>query len=115
MWCGEMTATPPALLRGRAREALSRSTSQRATCSSARSLEMHGLLFAASGTGVWLNTRTTPWAAADQKRKTMPADGCAICVQLSVFKPARLKSGALYGESVVGTSAVNECTPRLGR
>src|SRR5579864_1979562 len=26
----------------------------------------------------------------------MPADGWAICVQLSVFKPARLKSGALY-------------------
>src|SRR5437879_13482175 len=81
---------------GRAREALSRSTSQRATGSSAGRLEMHGLVFGGSGTGVWLNTRTTPWAAADQKRKTMPADGCAICVQLSVFKPARLKSGALY-------------------
>jgi hypothetical protein len=26
----------------------------------------------------------------------MPAEGCAICVQLSVFKPARLKLGALY-------------------
>src|ERR1700751_2698526 len=26
----------------------------------------------------------------------MPADGWAICVQLSVFKPTRLKLGALY-------------------
>jgi hypothetical protein len=26
----------------------------------------------------------------------MPADGWAICVQLSVFRPARLKLGALY-------------------
>ncbi len=26
----------------------------------------------------------------------MPADGWAICVQLSVFKSARLKLGALY-------------------
>lgn len=26
----------------------------------------------------------------------MPADGWAICVQLSVFKPARLKLGAFY-------------------
>ena len=33
---------------------------------------------------------------ASQKRKTIPADGCAICVQLSVFKPPRLKLGALY-------------------
>ncbi len=28
---------------------------------------MHGLLFGGSGTGVWLNTRTTPWAAAALK------------------------------------------------
>src|SRR5260370_38365385 len=62
-----MTATPPALLRGSAKEALSRSTSQRASGSSAGSLEMHGLLFGGSGTGVWLNTRTTPWAAAALK------------------------------------------------
>ena len=48
------------------------------------------------GIDVWLNTRATFQRAADQKRNTMPADGCAICVQLSVFKPARLKSGALY-------------------
>ena len=57
-------------------------------------LEM-GALLAASGTGVWLNTRTTPSAATYQKRKTMPADGWAVCVQLSVSNPARLKLGAL--------------------
>jgi hypothetical protein len=28
----------------------------------------------------------------------MPADGCAMCVQLSVFKVARLKLGALYDQ-----------------
>ena len=31
-----------------------------------------------------------------QKRKTMPADGCAICVHVFVFRLVRLKSGALY-------------------
>jgi len=38
----------------------------------------------------------TAGRVASQKRKTIPADGWAICVQLFVFKPARLKLGALY-------------------
>ena len=44
-------------------EALSRSTSQGQTGLLQEGLEMRGLLFGGSGTGVWLNTRTTPSAA----------------------------------------------------
>jgi len=81
-------------------------------------------LFGGSGTGGLVNTRTTPRPRLIKSGRE-PADGCAYA-PLSVFKPARLKSGALYntrysavtdvpGESVVGTSAVKRCTPRLGR
>ncbi len=39
------------------------------------------------GTGVLGGTPVPTFSAAlSQKRKTMPADGCAMCVQLSVFK-----------------------------
>jgi hypothetical protein len=60
---GEVTATPLALLRGRAEDALSRATSQKVLGAYAESLRDGGALLAASGTGVWLNTRTTPAAA----------------------------------------------------
>ena len=52
----------PVLLRGRAKEELRGLDHKRQAAPLRGTVEMHGLLFAASGTGVWLNTRTTPSA-----------------------------------------------------
>jgi hypothetical protein len=41
-----------------------------------------------------------------RKRKTISADGCAVCVQLSVFKALSPKSGFLYTKPLY--SARNE-------
>jgi hypothetical protein len=43
----------------------------------------------------FLDARATHWLRLI-KQKTMPADGWAICVELSVLRPARLKLGVLY-------------------
>lgn len=51
--------------------------------------------------GGWMvETSRLRWGAPnveslDQNRKTMPADGCAACVSLSVFSSLNPKSGAL--------------------
>jgi hypothetical protein len=52
----------PVLLRGRAKEELRGLGHKRQAAPLRGTVEMHGLPFAASGTGVWLNTRTTPSA-----------------------------------------------------
>jgi len=52
----------PVLLRGRAIEALRGPGHKRQVAPLRGTVEMHGLFFAARGTGVWLNTRTTPSA-----------------------------------------------------